>query len=223
MTRSICRVFQQSGQKFPDSTPAGLSHDVANKQDVHASPWAADYFAKSDTRVSRITVTFIWPGVCQVGFDFLDYIPAEHDGFVVRYLFILNKDADFPAGLDGIALINSVEGIGYAFQLLKPLYVSLEHFPARTRSCCGQSIGSLDEDSQKGIAAAVIVMCRYGLDYLFGFTVTLGVIGSYFGMRSLNLVVNGLSNIMKQPRPFRLPDVHAQFGGHYARKVGDFN
>src|SRR5512139_2001797 len=103
------------------------------------------------------------PWVTQVRLDFLYYVPAEHDRIVVRYFFVFDKDADLAAGLDGVAFVNTLEGIGNALQFLKPLDVGLQHLPPGPGPRCRQGVGGLDEDPQKRVAAAVIVVRRDGL------------------------------------------------------------
>ena len=75
VTKSMSRSRRRSGQERLDGEPAGLADEVADHQDpadapgrrVRVAAWPAGggharYLAYSTARVSRMTVTLIWPG-----------------------------------------------------------------------------------------------------------------------------------------------------------------
>ena len=61
----------EAGQVFPNGLPSGSSNDVADHQDAHGVVGEAPYRAYSTARVSRMTMTLIWPGYSMESWIFL--------------------------------------------------------------------------------------------------------------------------------------------------------
>ena len=62
-----------------------------------------------------------------------------------------------------------------------------------------------------------------GLNNFGRFTKSLCIIGTYSRVSPLYLMIHRLSNIVKQPCPFGLFNIHFQFSGHYASQMSNFN
>src|SRR4029077_9759107 len=70
-------AVDDSRQRLVQRAPPGRAHDVADEENVHPSASSAQR-AYSTERVSRITVTLIWPGYCSSASIFLATSRESH-------------------------------------------------------------------------------------------------------------------------------------------------
>src|ERR1700674_412050 len=69
----------------------------------------------------------------QLGLDPFRDVPRHQLGSGVVDLLRLDQDPDLAPGLDGVGLLDPLEGICDLLQLLQPLDISLQRLPARAR------------------------------------------------------------------------------------------
>ena len=67
-------------------------------------------------------------GVVHFLFYALADVPCEHLRFRIIYFSWLDNDADFAAGLEGVARFDATELAGYFFQLVKPFQVQISSY-----------------------------------------------------------------------------------------------
>src|SRR5512137_2150620 len=129
--------------------------------------------------------------VGRLGLALLGDVLGKDDGFVVGDLFVLHKDPDLPACLDGEARFDAVEGLGDPLELLEPFHVGLQHLPPGAGTGRREGVGHLDKDAQEVVVPAVVVMGGDGLDDALELAEALGVIRPESGMGPLEFVVHG--------------------------------
>src|SRR5215213_6447706 len=156
---------------------------------------------------------FDLPWVLQALLDLLrDVSRQSRSGQIVDRIG-RNQDPDLATGLDGKALFDPVEGIGYALERFQTLDVGLHHLAPGTRSGTGDSIGRRHDERLDGLRFLFAVMGGDGMHDLGGATEALGDVGANKGVRSLHLMVNGLTNVMQQTGGLGHVDIGAKLGG----------
>ena len=73
-------------------------------------------------------------------------IPRKDDHIVVADLLRLDHDTDLTACLNSKGFLNSVEAVGNFLKLLETFDVVFKIFASCTGSCCGNRVGSLNNE-----------------------------------------------------------------------------
>ncbi len=137
------------------------------------------YFAYSTALVSRTTVH-------ELGRRVID-------------LLRFDQDPDLAAGLDRVGLLDSLERVCDLLQLLQPLDVSLQRFAASARA--GRRDGVCGDEQQRlhCLWLLVVVMSSHCMHDRGGHPVPLQQVCADHRMRALDLVVDGLADVVQQP------------------------
>ena len=160
--------------------------------------------------------------IFQVALDLLADIPGQQDHFVVADDFRLDHNADFPAGLDGIAAVHTLKGGGHFFQLLQTLNVVLQVLAAGAGPCGRDGVRSLDDTGDDGLGFHVAMVGVDGMDHRFALLVLPGHIHADVHMGAFNLVVQSLADVMQQAGTAGQGGVQAQLRGNEPGEIGHF-
>ena len=109
--------------------------------------------------------------------------------------------------------------VGDALELLQTLDIVLQVLTASARTCSGDGIGCLNQTCYDGLGLYIAVVCLDGMDDRLGFLVLLGKVYANLNVAALNLVVNGLADIMQQTCTACRNRIEAEFAGHHAGNV----
>ena len=161
--------------------------------------------------------------VLHLFFDLLGQITGQDDHLILGNDLGLHQHTDLTAGLNGICLINAVEGGGDGLQLLQTLDVVLQILTARTGACGGDGIGCLHQTGNDSAGLHIVVVCLDGVDDVLALLVLPGEFHAQSHMGSFHLMVDGLTQIVEQTGTLGGLNVSAQFGGHHAGDVADFH
>src|ERR1700674_203560 len=134
----------------------------------------------------------------QLGLDPFGDVPRHQLGRSVVDLLRLDQDPDFAPGLDGVGLLDSLEGIRDLLQLLEPLDIGLQRLAARTRARSGDGVGCDQQKRLEAMRLLVVVVCAYGVHDRCGHSVTLKQVSPDHRMRALDLVVDGFADVVEK-------------------------
>ena len=126
-------------------------------------------------------------------------------------------------GLDGEALLDALERVADAFEVLEPAHVALQHLAPGARSGAGERVGRIDQRRQDGLRLHFFVVCGDGVDHLRRLAVLARDVGADDGVRALDLVGQRLADVVQQRGAARLLLVEAQLGRHGAADEGGFD
>ena len=115
------------------------------RRSVPAGWTCPSYFAYSTARVSRMTVTLIWPGYSSSLSMRRAMSFESQTASSSRDLLALDQDADLAARLQRERLRDALERVGDPLELLEPLDVRLEDVAARARPRRRDRVGRLHE------------------------------------------------------------------------------
>lgn len=145
----------------------------------------------------------------------------QNRGLGIRDLVRLNHDMDLTTGLHGIGALDAVMRISDLLELLKALDVILGGLATGARTGCRNGIAGLNENCKNGIRVDVAVMGLDSMDDNGLLAVTTGKIGADDGMGTLDIMVDGLSEVMKQTGTLGGHDVDTKLGGHDSAQLGN--
>src|SRR5215213_10322650 len=130
------------------------------------------------------------PGVLELLLDPLGHVAGQDLGGDVVDVLGLDHDPDLAAGLHGEHLVDPGVAAGDLLEALQALDVGLEGLAAGAGPAAGDGVGGLGELGPDG------------------------------GVRSLDLVGEGLADVVEEPAALGQGHVHAQLGGHDPGQVG---
>ena len=112
----------------------------------------------------------------------------------------LTRMRDFASGLDRVALFDTLEGHADLFEGLQALEVVLHGVAPRARPCGADGVGGCDEERLRAGVVVVVVLGDGGDDRL-RHLVLHGDIRPDLGVGTLDLVGQGLADVVEQPAP----------------------
>jgi len=137
-------------------------------------------------------------GEAELRFDAFGDIPCHQLSSGVVDLLRFDQDPNLAAGLDGVRLLDARERVGDLFELFEPLHVSLERFPARPWARSRDRVRGYQQERLDGVRFLVVVVCTHGVHDLSRNPVPLEQIRPDHRMRALDLVVDGLADVVEQ-------------------------
>ena len=158
----------------------------------------------------------IWPGyldlagVGQLVLDLLGDIAREQDHLVLADVLRLDHDADLAAGLDGVAAGDAGEALGDLLELFETLDVVLDVLAARAGTGRGDRVRRLDEAGLDGMRLDVAVVGLDAVDDRVALAVLAGDVHADGDVAALDLVVDGLADVVQQARALGHVHVDAQ-------------
>src|SRR5258706_1484629 len=135
----------------------------------------------------------------QLLLDLAHDVAREAGGREVIDLLGADEDPDLAPGLDGKRALDALEAVGDRLEVLEALDVRVHRLAASARSGRADRVGDLDD---RRLDAGVFDLLMVGADRvhdLRGEVVALGDRGADRGVRALDLVVDGLADVVEQP------------------------
>ena len=177
--------------------------------------------ATSTARVSRITVTFTWPGILELILDLAGDLVREQRGRVVVDLARLDDHADLAAGLQRVHLRDAGLRRRDLLERLEPLDVVLEALAARARPRGGDRVGGDQQHGLDRLRLHLVVVRLDRVDDAVRLAVAAGELRGDERVRALDLVRHRLADVVEQRRALRRLHAGAELGGHDPRQVDD--
>ena len=131
----------------------------------------------------------------------------------------MNHDPDLAACLNSEALINALEGIRNILKLFKALDVVLKALAPCSGTCRGDCIGCLNEHGLNCTRLNIAVVSEDAVYDLVILTVFLCKVGTDLSMGTLNLVIDGLADVVQETCALCKLYVDAEFHRHKACKM----
>ena len=100
-------------------------------------------------------------------------------------------------------VLDAIERLGDRLESLQPLDVPLDRLTPCSGAGAGDGVGGSDEDADHRSGDRVIVVRRQRIPHLIRFPVLGDEINAEADVRSLVLPVDGLADVVQQPRPAR--------------------
>ena len=144
---------------------------------------------------------------------------GEHRGLSVRDLLGLHHNVKLTTSLHGIGTLDAIVGVRNLFELLETLDVGLSALAASTGARGGNGVGGHHELIKDGVGLNVCVVSLDSVYDLRALAITAGKISADNGMRSLNLVVNRLADIVEKTSALGKRRVETELGSHDAAKL----
>src|SRR5450756_1567172 len=151
-----------------------------------------------------------------------DLAGQQRRGVVVD-LGRLDHHAHLVARLHGEAFLHALLALRDAFQRLEPLDVVLERLAAGAGPRRGDGVGGLHEDGLDSLRLDILVVRLDGVAHALRLAVLLAELLRDVGVRTVDLVVHGLADVVQQAGALGDLDVGAQLGGHDAGEMGDLD
>src|SRR5450830_775125 len=148
-----------------------------------------------------------------------DLAGQQRRGVVVD-LGRLDHHAHLVARLHGEAFLHALLALGDALQRLEPLDVVLERLAAGAGPRRGDGVGGLHKDGLDSLRLDVLVVRLDGVAHALRLAVLLAELLRDVGVRTVDLVVDGLADVVQQAGALGDLDVGAQLGGHDAGEMG---
>ncbi len=146
--------------------------------------------------------------------DLLGHVPGHQGGLYVGNLLLLHDHPDLPPGLNGVGLLHPLEGDGDPLQVLQPLDILLERFPARPRPGRGKGVRRGHQDRLGTDRLHVPVMGGDRVHHIGGLPEFPGKIPADHRVPPLLLVVDRLADVMEERGPLAEGHVQAQLRPH---------
>src|SRR3712207_5043276 len=127
------------------------------------------------------------------------------------------------SGLDGVSLVHTPVAEGDVFQGAQALDVGLRGLAPRAGAGRRDRIGGGDEHVLDRLHLDLVVVGAYRANHVVGLPALLRAAATDQGVGALDFVVYGLTDVVEQGCPAGGLDVRAEFLGHHAAKVGDFD
>ncbi len=123
---------------------------------------------------------------------------GENRRLGIGYLARLNHDVKLTTSLHGISALDSVMSVRNLLKLLEALDVILGGLTTSARTSGRNSISSLNKNIKDATRLDVGMMRLNGVNNLRSLAIATSKIGTYHGMGTLNLMINGLAKIVQQ-------------------------
>src|SRR5829696_7014782 len=160
------------------------------------------------------------PRVLELLLDPLGHVAGEDLGGDVVDVLGLDHDPDLAAGLHGEHLVDPGVAAGDLLEALQALDVGLEGLAAGPWPAAGDGVGGLGEHGLDGALLDLAVVGLDGVDDLGPLLEPAGQLGPDDGVRPLDLVGEGLADVVQEPAALGQGHVHAELGGHDPGQVG---
>ena len=145
-----------------------------------------------------MTLTLIWPGYSSSCSIFLAISLARKRVWASSICSGFDDDADLAAGLDGVALIDALEGRGDLLELLEALDVVGARFAAGAGAGAGDGVCRLHEDGFHRFGLDVAVVRHDRVDDVVVFFILFGEVCADLDVGALLLVVDRLADVVQQ-------------------------
>ena len=155
-------------------------------------------------------------GVSQLLFDLLCDIARQEHHLILGYLLGLDHNAYLASGLDGVAAGDTGEALGYLLKLFKALDVVFDILAACAGAGGGDSVGCLNDAGDDRARLNIAVVRLDSVDDRFALLILLADIDTDGDVAALDLVVDGLADIVQETGALCGVDVNAQLCGNKA-------
>ena len=125
----------------------------------------------------------------------------------------------FAPGLDGVGLADAVEAVADVFQLGDALDVGLQAFATCARPRAADGVGRRHDHRLHGLRLHLAVMAGDAVDHYFVDAVALGDLGADNGVRAVDLVADGLADVVQQAAQARDSHIGMQFSWRSCRQM----
>ena len=165
-----------------------------------ASPTVGDagHRAYSTARVSRMTVTLIWPGYSS-SFSMrraMSFDSQTASSSLMRSLSTRMRTSR--PGLQREGLRDALEGVGNAFELLEALHVGLEDVASGAGTRRRDGVGSLHEHRFERRPVDVHVVRGHGVDDRRALAVLAEHLDAELEVRAVEVAIDGLADVVKE-------------------------
>src|SRR3954447_14235703 len=159
-------------------------------------------------------------GVLELLLDLAGDLVAEQHGAVVVERAGNDHYADLAAGLHRVDLVDAVVAGGDLLEVAQALDVLLERFAAGAGTGAGERVGGLDDHGLDGLGLDLVVVGLHGVRDGLGLAVSPRQVAADERVRALDLVADGLADVVQQRRPAGGPRRRAELVGHHRGEVG---
>jgi hypothetical protein len=156
-------------------------------------------------------------------FDALDHLVGDRACLFVSDLIRSNEDAYLAAGLHGVDLLDAFKSECDLLQVFKPTEVCLTLVATCARSCGADRVCDLHDWCLASGALHLLMVRSDRVDDPLWHTVSTRQIGADRRVRTFDLVVERLTNVMEQPAYLCGANVHAKLAGDSACDLCGFN
>src|ERR1700761_6890456 len=156
----------------------------------------------------------------QLLLDLLGDVAGDDLGLDVVHAVRLDHDPDLPAGLHGEHLLHALVGDGDLLQPLQPLDVGLQRLPPGPGPPAADRGGGVGQHGFDGAGLDLVVVGLDRVDDVVSLAVTPGDLGPDQRVAALDLVGQGLADVVQQRAALHQSSVQAQFAGHHPGDVG---
>src|SRR6266849_2067781 len=154
-------------------------------------------------------------------FDSLSDVSRHQLGSRVVDLLRLDQDPNLAAGLDGVRLLDALERVGDFLQLFQPLDVGLERLTPSTGASRRDGVCRDQQERLDRMWFFVVVMRTHCVHDRGRYPMSLQQVCPDDGMRTLDLVVDGLADVVEQARHLGDANVGADLGRHHGGEISD--
>ena len=158
--------------------------------------------------------------VLELLLDLAGDLVAEQDGAVVVERARHDHDADLAAGLHGVDLVDAVVAGGDLLEVAQALDVLLERLAAGARAGAGERVGGLDDHGLDGLRLDLVVVGLHRVRDGLGLAVAAGQVAADERVRALDLVADGLADVVQQRGAAGGLGRRAELLGHHRGQVG---
>ena len=141
----------------------------------------------------------------------------------IGHLARLNHDVKLTTSLHGIRALNSIMSVRDLLKFLEALDVILSRLATSARTSGGNSVGGLNKNIKDAARLDIGMMRLNGMDNLRSLAIATGKISTDYGMRALNLMVNGLTEVVQQTSALVRDGINAKLRSHDSAKLGNLN
>ena len=120
------------------------------------------------------------------------------------------------------AVSTPLEAAAQLFQVFQPLDVAFQVLAAGARAGGADGVGGHHDEGQRGLGLHVAVVGLNGMDDGRVLFVLAGDLHADLDVAALDLVVQGLADVVQKARAPGLGHIHAHLGGQQAGEVGHF-
>ena len=167
-----------------------------------------------------MTVTLIWPGVLELLLDLAgDLVREQRSPRRRRSRPGCDDHADLAAGLHRVDLVDAVVARGDLLEVAQALDVLLERLAARAGAGAGQGVGGLDDHGLDRLRLDLVVVGLHRVGDGLGLAVAAREVAADERVRALDLVRDGLADVVQQRRAARGLRARAELVGHHRREV----
>ena len=164
-------------------------------------------------------MTLIWPGYSSSCSISRAISWREQDRAVVVERAGHDHHADLAAGLHGVDLVDAVVAGGDLLEVSQALDVLLERLAAGARPGAGERVGGLDDDGLDGLRLDLVVVGLHRVRDGLGLAVPAGQVAADERVRALDLVRDGLADVVQQRGAARGLGLAPSSVGHHRRQV----